>query len=321
MSGVSNSGTPGRFNPYQTWLGLKIVGRKPTHYELLGIAPGVLEANRVRDLARECSAKVKPHEAGPHSEQAKQLLNEIIAAEWTLTDQQRKAKYDATLLETRVVQSDAPLPTASTGPLPVGNPAKKDPEKVEKVHSVQMNIDAATGYGIKEPEEKGKQAGFDWGKANARIVQSKQHWHLFWYAIAAASSLSIGIGGLALWSALSIPLDPDKGNGFVKPEPGFAKDSNKPKFMGADANAIKYESPGFTKANPEAPFPKEKSVGDNDRDGRVGNQGGEDSGGTLFNGRDLTGWSPVTYQFTKNKGANTWSVDPLNGIIASSGVD
>lgn len=321
MSGASNSGMSGRFNPYKTWLGLDVSGRKPTHYELLGLAPGAIDAGKVRVLAQECSAKVKAHQTGPNAELATQLLNEIIAAEWVLEDLNRKAKYDASLTESRMAQADVPEPTKTIASPPDHKTGSKDPEKVVKVHSVQMSIDAATGYGLKEPEEKGKQAGFDWAKANASNVQSKQHWQLFWYAIAAASSLSIGIGSLALWSALSIPLDPNRGYGFVKPEPGFAEDSNKPKLASVDANAINYESPGFTKANTEAPFPKVKSAGDIDRGGRVGNQGMEELGGTLFNGMDLAGWSPVTYQLTKNKDANTWSFDPLNGIIASSGVD
>lgn len=321
MSGAWTSGPPESFNPYKTWLGLDVTGRKPNHYELLGLAPGPIDAGKVRESARECHAKVKRHQTDQNAELATQLLNEIIAAEWVLADLNRKAKYDASLAESRMAQSDVPSPMASTASPPDKKPVSKDPEKAAKVHSVQMSIDAATGYGLKEPEEKGKQAGFDWGKANARNVQSKQHWQLFWYAIAAASSLSIGIGSLALWSALSIQFEPDKGNGFVKPEPGFAEDSKKQKLASTDANAINYESSGFTKANPEAPIPKVKSATDIDRGGRVDNQDVDELAGTLFNGRDLAGWSPMTCQLTKNKNANTWSFDPLNGIIASSGAD
>jgi curved DNA-binding protein CbpA len=209
MSGAANSGMSGRFNPYKTWLGLDVTGRKPNHYELLGLTPGAIDAGKVRESARECHAKVKRHQTDQNAELATQLLNEIIAAEWVLADPNRKAKYDVSLAESRMAQSDIPSPTASTASPPDKKPVSKDPEKVAKVHSVQLSIDAATGYGLKEPEEKGKQAGFDWNRGTQVEAEVKKKWHLFGYAVMASVAISSAIACFSLWMASNARFDPE----------------------------------------------------------------------------------------------------------------
>lgn len=214
MSKESNPDSPSRHSHYKVWLGIEIHGRKPTHYELLGLPRGAIDAVKVKKAALERSAKVRQYQSGGNDEQATQLLNELIAAEWVLTDPERKSKYDATLSSAEPTQAPGPQ-TAPTSQQPFSQGSSTDPERVVKVHSLQISLDSSTGYGIKEPEGKGGEAGFDWKQSEAKGGPARKQWHVFGYAISAASIITLSIGGLALWMALNAPSGPDSHRGGV----------------------------------------------------------------------------------------------------------
>ena len=90
------SGRP--FDPYRTWLQLKVKkGRRPTFYELIGVAP----TERDRDVIAAAAAKqilfVKSQLGTGHDAEANALLTQLQEAELTLLDDDLKRRYDARL--------------------------------------------------------------------------------------------------------------------------------------------------------------------------------------------------------------------------------
>jgi|GEM_PF-2122324 len=122
MSGTSHPGLP--FNPYKGWLGIDVTGRKPTHYELLGLEFGVVDAATAKASVLERSAKVRHYQAGKHADLAAQVLDELAEAQLVLTNAERKKEYDKKfpiVSVTLVTQEKELAPT----PSPFDNPSSE----------------------------------------------------------------------------------------------------------------------------------------------------------------------------------------------------
>jgi len=144
MSGTSHPGLP--FNPYKAWLGIDVTGRKPTHYELLGLEFGVVDAATAKASVLERSAKVRHYQAGKHADLAAQVLDELAEAQLVLTNAEKKKEYDKKfpiVSVTLVTQEKELAPT----PSPFDNPSS---EKKSRAFSRKISNPPKkkTGYRI-----------------------------------------------------------------------------------------------------------------------------------------------------------------------------
>src|SRR2546426_5151340 len=85
------------FDPYHKWLGIPQDQRPPTHYQLLGIAPGESDLEVIEEAAIRQTTHVRAYQTGPHAADCTRLLNEIAQARTTLTNPSKRKEYDAKL--------------------------------------------------------------------------------------------------------------------------------------------------------------------------------------------------------------------------------
>ncbi len=101
------------FDPYWEWLGVAPDRRPPTYYDLLGLAPGETDTEKIRHALEEDYliryGRVRAYAAHPqHGGDANRLLDALAAARLCLSTPDRKAEYD------RIWQAQA-QPTPSDG--------------------------------------------------------------------------------------------------------------------------------------------------------------------------------------------------------------
>jgi hypothetical protein len=94
------------FDPYRKWLGIPEESRPPTHYQLLGIAPGEQDPEVIDAAAQRQSAFVRTFQEGEHAEEATRILGEIAEACAVLLDPERRAAYDRQLLNSNLTLAD-----------------------------------------------------------------------------------------------------------------------------------------------------------------------------------------------------------------------
>ena len=258
MSGTSHPGMP--FNPYKAWLGIEATERKPTHYELLGLAFGVVDAGAVKSAVLERSAKVRHYQAGKHADLAAQLLDELAEAQLVLTDRERKRQYDLSL--------SSSSRTSATGPsIKPTDPVEKsrihqnnDPERVVKVHSVKMNLDNATGYGLKAQEARDSRVEFISSLAKPQPKAGKRRWYLYGVAFSTAGVISVIIAAAAWMAIEKTNLDsfPNQilGSSREKPTPGFGIASANQKSDASSAKSM--EGTANSGIQPAGPSPSGK---------------------------------------------------------------
>jgi curved DNA-binding protein CbpA len=87
------------FDPYWEWLGIAPDRRPPTYYDLLGLAPGQTDTEKLRHALEEDYLvryrRVRAYAAHPrHGQDANRLLDELAAARLCLSTPDRKAEYD-----------------------------------------------------------------------------------------------------------------------------------------------------------------------------------------------------------------------------------
>ena len=82
---------------YRDWLKITEPARPPDHYTLLKLKRFEDNPEKVRGNYRKLNAHVRKYATGEFGPQSQALLNELARAMLCLTDQQRKAEYDATL--------------------------------------------------------------------------------------------------------------------------------------------------------------------------------------------------------------------------------
>ncbi len=87
------------FDPYYQWLGIPPEEQPPNHYRLLGIR--LFEENRevIQHAGDRQMAHLRSFQNGPRAAESQKLLNEVAAAKLCLLSPDRKAAYDATLVE------------------------------------------------------------------------------------------------------------------------------------------------------------------------------------------------------------------------------
>jgi hypothetical protein len=90
------------FDPYWEWLGIAPDRRPPTYYDLLGLARGETDTEKIRPALEEDYLaryrRVRAYAAhARHGADANRLLDELAAARLCLSVPERKAEYDRTL--------------------------------------------------------------------------------------------------------------------------------------------------------------------------------------------------------------------------------
>jgi hypothetical protein len=83
-----------KFDPYEQWFGIAPGRRPPDHYTLLGLTPATADPDRVRDASLNRLAVLRKYQAGRHQDLTQRLMNEVAAAERTLSDPSRREAYD-----------------------------------------------------------------------------------------------------------------------------------------------------------------------------------------------------------------------------------
>jgi hypothetical protein len=90
---------PEAFDPYLHWLGIRDPRRPPDHYRLLGVEQFESDPEVLANAADRQMSHVRTFQAGRHSAESQQLLNELAAAKVCLLNPKLKAAYDAALRE------------------------------------------------------------------------------------------------------------------------------------------------------------------------------------------------------------------------------
>ncbi|NQU25056.1 MAG: hypothetical protein HQ567_27535, partial [Candidatus Nealsonbacteria bacterium] len=103
---------PESFDPYVQWLGIRDPQRPPDHYRLLGVEPLEADPDVLSNAADRQMAHVRTFQAGEHSAESQQLLNELAMAKICLLDARKKAAYDAQqrAKQQSAVRKDLPPP-------------------------------------------------------------------------------------------------------------------------------------------------------------------------------------------------------------------
>ena len=102
------------FDPYHKWLAIPKDQRPPTHYQLLGIAPGEQDADVIDEAALRQMAHVRAYQIGPHAAESQRVLNEISQARTVLLNVEKRKAYDEEL-----AKKAGPLPSALPSVVPV----------------------------------------------------------------------------------------------------------------------------------------------------------------------------------------------------------
>ncbi len=82
---------------YRDWLGITETARPLNHYQLLRLDLFEDDSSKVRTNYRKMNAHVRKYAAGEYGARSQELLNELAKSMLCLTDNLRKAEYDASL--------------------------------------------------------------------------------------------------------------------------------------------------------------------------------------------------------------------------------
>lgn len=82
---------------YRDWLGITETARPLNHYQLLRLDLFEDDPAKIRGNYRKMNAHVRKYAAGEYGAQSQELLNELAKAMLCLTDNLRKAEFDASL--------------------------------------------------------------------------------------------------------------------------------------------------------------------------------------------------------------------------------
>lgn len=82
---------------YRDWLGITETARPLNHYQLLRLELFEDDPAKARANYRKMNAHVRKYAAGEYGDRSQELLNELAKAMLCLTDNLRKAEYDASL--------------------------------------------------------------------------------------------------------------------------------------------------------------------------------------------------------------------------------
>jgi hypothetical protein len=85
------------FNPYCEWLAIPPCSLPPSHYQLLGLKQFESDPDKIQRAALNQIARLRVHQAGPHSDLTQKLMNDVALARITLSDGIKKEEYDRQL--------------------------------------------------------------------------------------------------------------------------------------------------------------------------------------------------------------------------------
>lgn len=134
------------FDPYHKWLGIPKDQRPPTHYQLLGIAPGESDPEVIDEAAVRQTAHVRTYQIGQHGADCTRLLNEISVAKMTLLNPAKRKAYDDKLTGARGAQITAAKPPATAVAAPTAPSAPSafsfdnDAEEPPPLPRLNLNI-------------------------------------------------------------------------------------------------------------------------------------------------------------------------------------
>lgn len=100
------------FDPYHKWLGIPRDQRPPTHYQLLGLAPGETDAEVIEEAVIRQTAHLRAYQIGPHAADCTRILNEIAKARTTLLDPAKRRQYDQQIAPKKSSTEVTALPAA-----------------------------------------------------------------------------------------------------------------------------------------------------------------------------------------------------------------
>ncbi|MCG8587150.1 MAG: hypothetical protein MI757_20790 [Pirellulales bacterium] len=103
-------------DPYHAWLGIATDGRRPNHYQLLGLNLYEEDAGAIRQAAAERIEAVRQHTQGSDADTANRVIAEINDARTVLLSPPDKFQYDAKLRQRP--QAAAPVAQTVAQPAP-----------------------------------------------------------------------------------------------------------------------------------------------------------------------------------------------------------
>lgn len=105
-------------DPYEQFLGLKLAGRRPDHYELLGIARSETDPEALLKATEHRLAQVSAVRSRQNSVQANRLMQEIVAARACLSSPDSRRAYDESLKPADLAAKPPAISAGSKGAIP-----------------------------------------------------------------------------------------------------------------------------------------------------------------------------------------------------------
>jgi hypothetical protein len=169
------------FDPYESWLGIPLDRRPPTHYDLLGLAPSESDPAKIEQSALRRMGKIRQFQIGEHSEQSQEILNQLARARLVLLDPDRRAEYDEKLEKSARGPLEPPL-------LPLILTTSREPDERAFVHEEPTAIDTliVTGDEINPGarlRSRRRPTVPTWVKALSAVVILASHGALLWLFI------------------------------------------------------------------------------------------------------------------------------------------
>jgi len=115
------------FDPYYTWLGISPDNRPIDHYQLLGIRKFETDPTVISNAADRQMSFVRQFAGGERRQDSQRLLNELSSARVTLLNPQRKAAYDAALIQASHGSAPAVVRQVAPVAIPQAQPAAVAP--------------------------------------------------------------------------------------------------------------------------------------------------------------------------------------------------
>lgn len=123
------------FDPYFEWLGIPPEQQPPSHYLLLGLAPGESDPQQIRAAADSLLRSIRELRNDEHDEAARQIFTHVKQARACLLDEEQKRLYDRGLFGT------APPP-----PIPFDEPEELEAVAVPRPNSSRPGLGLLLGF-------------------------------------------------------------------------------------------------------------------------------------------------------------------------------
>jgi anaphase-promoting complex subunit 4/WD40 domain-containing protein len=208
------------FDPYHKWLAIPTTQRPPTHYQLLGVAPGESDVEVIEEAAIRQTTHVRAYQVGPNAESCARLLNEIAKARQVLVDPRKRKEYDQNLAASE-------LPKKAAKPIVPAKPAVAAAPAFAHLDD-ESNRTPASQKSLKAKSGKN-------GKRSAREVESNgPSRNLILGVAVAGGALVVGLGALVAVLVSSPAPQVVANNDLVPKPPVVLKPIGKPQVKPID---------------------------------------------------------------------------------------